>query len=123
MKSNLKYIGIFGFMFLIHLVIFQVYIGCCEVIFIKYYLFLTLLFMMVVTLMTLFQKLFPDYLGFLFMGLMLVKLAVMFLIMNKLNLSEVPYYKINFILPYLVCLTLFTMYSIGLIQGTEKNQE
>ncbi len=47
------------------------------------------------------------------------KLMVMFLIMNKLNLNEVPDYKIHFIVPYLISLLLETLYSVKLIQRGE----
>ena len=122
MKNNYLFIALYFVMFVAHFFIFRTFIGCCEVTFIKYYLFLTLLFVMTITLMSIFKKLYPDYLGFIFMGLVLFKLAMMFLIMNKLHLSEVPSYKFNFILPYLGSLTLITLYSMNLIQKDEKNQ-
>lgn len=122
MKSNFIYIALFFLMFVLHFIIFRTYINCCETVFIKYYLFLTILFMMVITVMSIFKKLYPNYLGFVFMGLVMFKLAMMFLIMGKLHLQQVPYYKINFIIPYLVSLTLVTLYSISLIRKDEKNQ-
>lgn len=122
MKGNFLYIALYMVMFVVHFFIFKNYVNCCETSFIKYYLFLTLLFMMVITVMSIFKNLYPEYLGFVFMGLVLVKLAMMFLIMNKLNLSEVPNYKLHFILPYLVSLTLMVLYSVKLIQKDEKNQ-
>ena len=120
-KSNFIYIAIYFLMFLVHFIFFQNYVKCCEVAFIKYYLFLTLLFMMVLTVMSIFKKIYPDYLGFVFMGLVLFKLAMMFIIMNKLDLNEVPNYKLHFIIPYLVSLTLVTLFSVKLIQKDEKN--
>jgi hypothetical protein len=36
--------------------------------------------------------------------------------MKKLNLSEVPNYKMHFIIPYLISLLLETLYSVKLIQ-------
>lgn len=122
MKGNFLYIALYMVMFVMHFVLFKTYVNCCETVFIKYYLFLTLLFMMVITIMSIFKNLYPEYLGFIFMGLVLVKLAMMFLIMNKLNLNEVPNYKLHFILPYLVSLTLMVLYSVKLIQKDEKNQ-
>jgi hypothetical protein len=50
------------------------------------------------------------------MGLMLFKLSIMFLVMNKLHLSEVPYHKYHFIPPYLVSLLLETLFAIGLLK-------
>lgn len=78
--------------------------------------------MMVVTIMSLFKKLYPDYLGFVFMGLVMFKLAMMFLIMKKLDFQQIPNYKFHFILPYLLSLALVTFYSVSLIQKDEKNQ-
>jgi hypothetical protein len=123
MKSNFVYIGVYFLMFIVHFVLFRQLVGCCETVFIKYYIFLSLLFMMVLTVMSVFKNLYPEYLGFIFMGLVMIKLSMMFLIMNKLHLSQVPYYKYNFILPYLVSLTLVTLFSVRLIQKNEKNQE
>lgn len=122
MKNNLIYIFLFFLMFALHFVIFKYSINCCETVFIKYYLFLTLLFMMVITIMSLCKKMFPDYAGFIFMGLVFIKLALMFFIIQKLQLSEIPHYKPNFIIPYLVSLTLVTLYSVKLIEKGEKNQ-
>ncbi|MGC4129858.1 MAG: hypothetical protein QM564_09990 [Bergeyella sp.] len=122
MKSNTFIIILYFVFFAVHFVLWQVFVKDFDTTFIKYYLFLTLLFMMVITIMSIFKKLYPDYLGFVFMGLVLFKLAMMFFVMNKLNLSEVPNYKLHFILPYLVSLTLVTFYSINLIKKDEKNQ-
>ena len=122
MKGNFLYIALYMVMFVMHFALFKTYVNCCDTVFIKYYLFLTLLFMMVITIMSIFKNVYPEYLGFIFMGLVLVKLAMMFLIMNKLNLNEVPNYKLHFILPYLVSLTLMVLYSVKLIQKDEKNQ-
>ena len=123
MKNNFLYIALYFVMFILHFILFQQWVGCCETIFIKYYLFLSILFIMVITIMSIFKNLYPEYLGFVFMGLVMLKLAMMFIIMNKLNLSQVPNYKYHFILPYLVSLVLVTMYSVNLIQKNEKNHE
>lgn len=122
MKNNFLYIGLYFLMFAVHFFLFQHWVGCCETEFIKYYLFLSILFIMVITVMSIFKNLYPEYLGFVFMGLVMLKLAMMFIIMNKLNLSKIPHYKFHFILPYLISLTLVTLYSVGLIQKSEKNQ-
>lgn len=122
MKSNFIFIALYFLMFVLHFILFQTYVKCCETVFIKYYLFLTVLFMMVVTIMSVFKKLYPNYLGFVFMGLVMFKLAMMFLVMNKLDLREVPNYKLQFIIPYLGSLALVTLYSVNMIQKDEKNQ-
>ena len=96
-------------MFFIHFGIWQFLEVGFETTFIKYYLFLTVLFMMVITILSIIKKIYPTYIGFAFMGLVMFKLMVMFLIMKKLNLSEVPNYKIQFIVPYLISLLLETL--------------
>lgn len=77
--------------------------------------------MMVITIMSIIKIVAKDYLGFIFMGLIFLKLILMFLVMNKLNLKEVPHYKLQFIVPYLISLVLITLYCIGLIRQNEKN--
>lgn len=121
MKGNFKYIALYFLMFIVHFIIFKNTTDCCETIFIKYYLFLTLVFMMVITIMSIIKIVAKDYLGFIFMGLIFLKLILMFLVMNKLNLKEVPHYKLQFIVPYLISLVLITLYCIGLIRQNEKN--
>lgn len=103
-------------MFFVHFGIWQLLKVGFETTFIKYYLFLTMLFMMVITILSIIKKIYPTYIGFAFMGLVMFKLMIMFLIMKKLNLSEVPNYKMHFIIPYLISLLLETLYSVKLIQ-------
>ena len=102
-------------MFFVHFGIWQLLKVGFETTFIKYYLFLTMLFMMVITILSIIKKIYPTYIGFAFMGLVMFKLMIMFLIMKKLNLSEVPNYKMHFIIPYLISLLLETLYSVKLI--------
>lgn len=115
-KNNTLYILLYFFMFLVHFGIWQFLNIGFETTFIKYYLFLTVLFMMVITILSIIKKIYPTYIGFAFMGLVLFKLMIMFLVMKKLNLGEVPNYKIHFIIPYLISLVLETLYSVKLIQ-------
>lgn len=103
-------------MFFIHFALWQILEIGLETTFVKYYLFLTLLFVMVLTILSIIKKIYPTYIGFAFMGLILFKLSIMFLVMKKLNLSEVPNYKIHFIIPYLISLVLETLYAVKLIQ-------
>ncbi len=119
LKNNTLYIVLYFLMFFIHFGIWQFLKVGFETTFIKYYLFLTVLFMMVITILSIIKKIYPDYIGFVFMGLVMFKLMVMFLIMKKLNLGEVSHYKIHFIIPYLISLLLETLYSIKLIKNEE----
>ncbi len=122
MKSNWLYIALYFVMFALHFVIWNYLNIGFETVFIRYYLFLTILFMMVVTVMSIFKIIYPNYLGFVFLGLVLVKLTLMMIVMNKLKISEVPDFKLHFIIPYLISLTLVTLYSISIIKKDEKNQ-
>ena len=74
---------------------------------------------MVLTILSIIKKIYPTHIGFAFMGLVLFKLMIMFLVMNKLNLGEVPHYKLHFITPYLISLVLETLYSVKLLQAEE----
>lgn len=118
-KNNTLYILLYFLMFLIHFGIWQLLEIGFETTFIKYYLFLTVLFMMVITILSIIKKIYPTYIGFAFMGLVMFKLMIMFLVMKKLNLGEVPNYKAHFIIPYLISLVLETLYSVKLIQTEE----
>ena len=118
-KNNTLYILLYFLMFLIHFGIWQLLEIGFEKTFIKYYLFLNVLFMMVITILSIIKKIYPTYIGFAFMGLVMFKLMIMFLVMKKLNLGEVPNYKVHFIIPYLISLVLETLYSVKLIQTEE----
>lgn len=108
-------------MVFIHFGFWQYFKLSFEVTFFKYYLFLTLIFMMVITMLSIVKKIYPDYVGFAFLGLILLKLMMLMLIKKKLNITEVPNYKLHFILPYLISLIFETLYAIQIIKG-EKNQ-
>ncbi|MCB4234928.1 hypothetical protein LDL59_06925 [Kaistella anthropi] len=60
--------------------------------------------------------------GFGFMGLVMFKLMLMLLVMKKLNLNEVPNYKVHFIIPYLIALVLETLYAVKIIQDGEVSE-
>lgn len=121
MKNNSLLIIAFFVLVGVHFPIYRASVGCCENVFFRYYLFLTLVFMFVVTMMSLFKKLYPQYLGFVFMGLVMVKLSLMFILMDRLGIKDIPNYKFHFIIPYLVSLALVTLYSVNLLQKDEKN--
>ncbi len=118
-KNNTLYILLYFLMFLVHFGIWQILKIAFETTFIKYYLFLTVLFMMVITILSIVKKIYPTYIGFAFMGLVMFKLMIMFLVMKKLNLGDVPNYKVHFIIPYLISLVLETLYSVKLLQTEE----
>ncbi|SFI05403.1 hypothetical protein [Halpernia frigidisoli] len=121
MKKTTIYVFLYFLMFFMHFGIWTYLKLDFEVVFFKYYLFLTIIFMMVITILSLFKKIYPDHLGFVFIGLIMVKLMMIMIIKKKLNIVEVPNYKLNFILPYLMSLLLETLYAVQLIKD-EKNQ-
>ena len=121
MKKTTLYIARYFLMFFVHFGIWYYFNLGFEVTFLKYYLFLTLLFMMVITILSLFKTINPKRIGFVFLGLVFFKLTIIFLIKVKLNLAEIPNFKVHFILPYLISLVLETLYAIQLIKD-EKYQ-
>lgn len=121
MKKTTLYIVAYFLMFFVHFIIWYYFKLGFEVIFLKYYLFLTLLFMMVITFLSIFKTINSQKIGYIFLGLVLFKLILVFIFKNKLNLVEVPNYKSHFIFPYLVSLVLETLYAAQLVKD-EKNQ-
>lgn len=119
-STNVITIGIFFLTFLIHFLIWKFALNLDEVIIIKFYLFLSIVFMMLITLMSLIHRLVPDLLGVSVIGLILIKFVMMFLIRRKLNFEEIPNHQFHFIIPYFVLITLLTYYAIRLINYDKK---
>ena len=118
--NNNLLIALYFIMFAVHFLLWQ-YLGIgFETTLIRYYLFLTILFMMVLTIVSIFKKIYPEYLGFVFLGLVMFKLAMVFIIRKKLNITEIPNYKFHFILPYLFSLFLETLFTVNMIRSTDK---
>lgn len=106
--------------FIIHFCLWKFMFHLDEVIIIKFYLFLSLIFMMMVTLLLIINKTAPQFVGLSVLGLILIKFFLMYLIKNKLHFDEIPGYKFHFILPYLVLTALITYYAIQLINYDKK---
>ena len=119
-KSNLIISVIFFLTFIIHFAIWKFALHLDEVIIIKFYLFLSIIFMMIITLIVLINKIVPQFLGLAVIGLILVKFGMMYLIKNKLHFAEIPNYKFHFIVPYFVLTALLTYYAIRLINYDKK---
>lgn len=117
------YTVLFYFMALIHLGIWYFFVQDFQQTFIRYYLFLSILFIMVLTILSIAKRIYPEYLGFVFMGLTLFKLAMFFIIRSKLNIEEVPNYKLHFILPYLLALVLETLFAVSLLKDVSKDEK
>ncbi|WP_374443539.1 hypothetical protein [Epilithonimonas sp.] len=119
-KSNLIISVIFFLTFIIHFAIWKFVFHLDEVIIIKFYLFLSIIFMMMITLIVLINKIVPQFLGLAVIGLILIKFGLMYLIKNKLHFEEIPNYKFHFIIPYFVLTALLTYYAIRLINYDKK---
>ena len=119
-KSNLIISVIFFLACIIHFAIWKFALHLDEVIIIKFYLFLSIIFMMMITLIVLINKIVPQFLGLAVIGLILVKFGMMYLIKNKLHFEEIPNYKFHFIVPYFVLTALLTYYAIRLINYDKK---
>ena len=125
-NANTLYIVLYFALFAVHFGIWKFLNLSYETVFIKYYMSLSILFIMVLTILSIMKRLYPGYIGFGFLALILVKISLMFLFMNKLDLKSVPNYKLHFIFPYMVALLLETLFAVRLIQDHtkgEKNQE
>lgn len=83
--------------------------------FIKFYSFLFLIFSMVMLLIYQTNKYYKSYIGFVFLGIVLVKLILIKLYINHLNVTNLPNYKLHFIIPYLVSNILIVIFSVLII--------
>jgi len=119
-KSNIIISVVFFLTFIIHFAIWKFVFHLDEVTIIKFYLFLTIIFMMMITMILIINKVVPEFLGMAMIGLILMKFGLMYLIKNKLHLEEVPGYKFHFIIPYFVLTGLLTYYAIQLINYDKK---
>lgn len=123
LKPSTIYIGLFYIVVLIHFFIWRTTADEFSETFIRYYLFLSVLFIMVLTILSIVKRIYPNYLGFVFMGLTMFKLAMFFIIRNKLQVEEVPNYKLHFIIPYLLALVLETLFAVNLIKSVSKDEK
>lgn len=114
---------IYFIMIFIHYFIWQTIGQGFENIFVKYYLYMTILFFTVITVLIFIKGIYPDYVGFAFMGLLMFKLAIVFIMIYKLKFTQVPNYQLHFIPPYLILLILETLFAIGLIKQDTKDEK
>jgi hypothetical protein len=119
-KNNVLWVG-FMLTFIIHLVIWTQVENLQPNLIIKFYLFLGVMFMMLVTLINIINRTVPEFLGLSFIGIILLKFVLMYLIRMKLNFEEVPHYKYHFIIPYFVLTGLLTYYTIQLLNQEKKH--
>jgi hypothetical protein len=119
-RNNLIVTILFILTFIIHFILWKFIFHLDEVIIIKFYLFLTIIFILLITLIQIIYRNAAEYLGLSFIGIILLKFLLMFFIKNKLHFEVIPNYKYHFILPYLVLTALLTYYAIGLIKYDKK---
>ena len=67
------------------------------------------------------NKYYKPYIGFVFLGIVLVKLLLIKLYINHLNVTDLPNYKLHFIIPYLISIVLIVIFSVLIIN--EKTDE
>ncbi|WP_426278055.1 hypothetical protein ACN9MN_01680 [Chryseobacterium sp. S-02] len=119
---NILVTVLFFFTFLIHFSLWKFVFHLDEIIIVKFYLFLSVMFMMMITLVILINRVAPQFLGMSVIGLILLKFGLMFLIRKKLNFEAIPDYKFHFIIPYFVLTALLTYYAIKLINHDKKQE-
>ena len=87
MKSNpnILVVIIFFLTFLIHFSLWKFVFHLDEIIIVKFYLFLSVMFMMMITMIILINRVVPEFLGLAVIGLILLKFGLMYLIMNKIH--------------------------------------
>ena len=119
-KSNIVISVLFFLTFIIHFAIWKFVFYLDEVTIIKFYLFLSVIFMMMITLLLIINRTFPQFVGMSVIGLILVKFGLMYLIKNKLHFEMIPNFKFHFIIPYFILTALLTYYAIQLINYDKK---
>ncbi len=121
-NPNILVTVLFFLTFLIHFSLWKFVFHLDEIVIVKFYLFLSVMFMMMITLVVLINKTVPQFLGLSVIGLILLKFGLMYLIRKKLNFESVPDYKFHFIIPYFVLTALLTYYAIMLINHDKKQE-
>ena len=122
MKSspNLIVSALFFLTAIVHFLIWTYVCDLDPVTIIKFYLFLSVMFIMMVTLIIIVNRTVPDFLALSLIGLIMLKFVMMYLIRNKLNFQAVPDYKFHFAIPYFILTSLLTYYAIRLINPDIK---
>lgn len=123
MKGNSNFLVIIAFFatFLVHFVLWKYVFQLDNLLIVKFYLFLSILFMMLITIVHIINRIAPEFLGLSLIGLILLKFVMMYLIREKLDFQTVPNYKFHFVIPYFILTTLLTIYTIQLIKYDKKH--
>lgn len=119
-KNNIVALG-FILTFIVHLFIWVQFEGLEPLLLIKFYLFLSVMFVMLITVINIINRTVPEFLGLSFIGIILLKFVLMYLVRMELNFETVPHYKYHFIIPYFVLTGLLTYYTIQLLNQEKKH--
>ena len=119
-RNSVIWVG-FVLTFMIHLIIWTQVEQLAPKLLIQFYLFLSLMFLMLVTVINIIQRTVPEFLGLSFIGIILLKFMLMYMIRMKLNFEVVPQYKFHFIITYFVLTVLITYYTIQLLNQEKKH--
>lgn len=120
-KKTTLYIALYFLLVLVHYIIWKLWVQDFAQIFYRYYLFLSFLFLFVLTMLTLSHRLYPEFTGFVFLGLIFVKLSLIFVLLNQMKFASIPNFQLHFITPYLYSLVLEVLFAVHLLKD-EKNQ-
>lgn len=122
MKNNIITFSAYILMLLIHFIVWHFFQIQDNDVLIKFYIYLSVVFAMVIVLINVFNYLIPNYLGFAVLGIFCIEFMLAFIVKKKFNLDKIPYFRLHFIVPVLGCLVLTTFYSIGLLKNDKKQQ-
>ncbi len=120
MKNNILWIG-FVVVMMVHLIIWTQVEHLAPLLLLKFYVFLSVMFLMLITVINIINRTVPEFLGLSFIGIILLKFVLMYLIRMKLDFEQVPHYKFHFIIPYFVLTGLLTYYTIQLLNQEKKH--
>ncbi|MCB9202695.1 MAG: hypothetical protein H6604_06595 [Flavobacteriales bacterium] len=109
MKNIIKLLAVFLAVAGVHYFVFWEY---SDELFFRIYGFLFLILIIVFYLLNISFKHFKEYLGYIFLGIIFVKLPLVKFYFDSLSMENLPNYKIHFIAPYLVSVFLIVSLSI-----------
>lgn len=112
-----------GFTLLIgvHWLVWKFYFAQPESLFFKYYAFLAVLYIFLITLMVLAVQLAKDFFAFMVIGLIFLKFLAMYIIRKKLMMSSLDAAGFHLVFPYFIMTILLTWFSAKLLAHDKKH--
>ncbi|MFA5619899.1 MAG: hypothetical protein WDA08_06320 [Weeksellaceae bacterium] len=110
----LGFAGIFAGVELLHFLLMK-FINRSEADFMPIYVFTTIVCIITLFLIAEANNLFHQYLGFIFIGIITLKLIAAKMFMNRFDAIDEPVYKFSFIVLYLISLVLITIFAAKLL--------